>query len=202
MANKYLTDKEGRAWDFARESHLGQKRAFSGLSYFDAHVVKVNGILKQFTTDEDMLCAAILHDVLEDCFDNKEEGYNVILENFGKRVADLVLELTSDGKQIRRLGKTKYLSMKMIGMSSDALTIKLCDRFQNIEDSFSATESFRNRYTKETFKIIKALEEYKILNRTHRRIINNIRGKLRNVRKFFKKESLSHLKTFEKFVNK
>jgi (p)ppGpp synthase/HD superfamily hydrolase len=35
---------------------------------------KVNGIAKLYTSDENILIAALLHDILEDCYDNIWEG--------------------------------------------------------------------------------------------------------------------------------
>ena len=96
MANSPITPREQLAWDFAKAAHQGQVRKFSGKSYFDAHVQKVNGTVKLYTTDEDLLIAAILHDVPEDCYDSIWEGYSEIKKLFGKRVADLVMELTSN----------------------------------------------------------------------------------------------------------
>jgi (p)ppGpp synthase/HD superfamily hydrolase len=57
------------AWEFSQEKHSGQVRKFVNKPYFDAHVQKVNGIAKLYTSDENILIAALLHDILEDCYD-------------------------------------------------------------------------------------------------------------------------------------
>jgi (p)ppGpp synthase/HD superfamily hydrolase len=59
---------------------------------------KVNGITKLYTSDENILIAALLHDVLEDCYDNIWKAMWK-LKLFGKEVADIVLELTSDNNE-------------------------------------------------------------------------------------------------------
>jgi len=131
MPNKPITDREQQAWDFAQEKHKGQVRKFINKPYFDAHVQKVNGTVKQYTTDEDLLVAALLHDVCEDCYENKWHGYAEIKRLFGKRVAEIVIELTSDGDEIDHRydgSKTDYLIYKMTNMSPDALIVKLADR--------------------------------------------------------------------------
>jgi (p)ppGpp synthase/HD superfamily hydrolase len=187
--NRPITPKEKRAWIFAKEAHKDQIRKFINLPYFDAHVSKVNGIVKQHTTDEDILCAALLHDVLEDCFKDFNDGYSIILERFGKRVADLVVEVTSIGDEIDHDydgSKTKYLTQKMIKMSSDALIIKLSDRLQNISDAFTASLKFREKYTKETLDIIDELEKNRTFNKIHLRLINDIKSKMNNVSSYFK----------------
>jgi (p)ppGpp synthase/HD superfamily hydrolase len=58
MANAPITPKEKLAWEFAQRAHKDQVRKFTGQSYFDAHVQKVNGTLKLYTTDEVTLIAA------------------------------------------------------------------------------------------------------------------------------------------------
>jgi (p)ppGpp synthase/HD superfamily hydrolase len=196
MANRPITEKEKLAWNFAKQAHKGQVRKFINKPYFGAHVVKVNGIVKQYTTNEDLLCAALLHDTLEDCYEDIEVGYIELKEIFGKRVADLVYELTSDGDEIDDSyegDKAAYLSDKMIHMSSDALIIKLADRLQNISDAFTATEIFRNKYFFETTEIINDVSNHRRFNRIQLLLVGEIKSKLRNISSIFK------IKKFDEF---
>ena len=189
MPNQPNSEKEALAWEFAKELHKDQVRKFINKPYFDAHVQKVNGTAKQYTTDEDLLCAALLHDTIEDCFKDKWEGYSIIKEKFGKRVADLVLELTSDEGEMKHRydgSKRDYLIYKMTHMSDDALIIKLCDRLQNISDAFTASEKFRNNYFNETSAIVEAIESERNLNDIHKRILDDIKAKLDNISSIFK----------------
>ena len=186
--NRPLTPKEREAWSFAKELHKDQIRKFVNKSYFMAHVQKVNGIVKQYTTDEDLLCAALLHDTIEDCFEDKEVGYKIIEEKFGKRVADIVMELTSSKEEIENDfdSKADYLIVKMIHMSYDALVVKLADRLQNISDAFTASEKFRNNYFHETMKIMDELEKNRRFNRIQGLLAGQIRMKLSNIGSIFK----------------
>ena len=188
MANRPITPKEKLAWNFAKEAHKGQIRKFINKPYFGAHVVKVNGIVKQYTTDEDLLCAALLHDVIEDCFEDPEVGYHIIEEEFGKRVADIVMELTSSKEDIddNYNSKADYLIVKMIHMSDDALIIKLSDRLQNISDAFTASERFRTKYFQETVQIMDELEGHRRYNRVQDLLVNQIKMKLDNINSIFK----------------
>jgi (p)ppGpp synthase/HD superfamily hydrolase len=188
MANRPITPKERKAWNFAKEAHKGQVRKFINKPYFGAHVVKVNGIVKQYTTDEDLLCAALLHDVIEDCFEDPEVGYHIIEEEFGKRVADIVMELTSSKEDIddNYDSKADYLIVKMIHMSDDALIIKLSDRLQNISDAFTASERFRTKYFQETVQIMDELEGHRRYNRVQSLLVNQIKMKLENISSIFK----------------
>ncbi len=190
MANKPITKREELAWNFAKELHKKQIRKFSGLPYFDAHVQKVNGTLKLYTKDESILIASILHDVLEDCFDNIWIGYSIIKALFGKEIADLVMELTSCSDEIKYKydgDKTAYLINKMLNMSDKALTVKLSDRFNNIADAFTAKEKFRNSYYKETKQIVEALKDRK-LNKVQQLLYNDIVAKLENIASVFNLE--------------
>ncbi len=214
MPNRPITKKEREAWKFAKEAHKGQVRKFIGLPYFDVHVKKVNEIVKRYTTDEDLLCAAILHDVPEDCYDDYEVGLAEIENLFGSRVSKLVSELTSSKDEIDEVydgDKASYLADKMIHMSDDALIIKLSDRLQNISDAFTAAERFRNKYFEETWRIVEDIEKHRQFNKIQTILLNEIKAKLSNIGSIFKikrfnefNESLSHipyvLKTVEEML--
>jgi (p)ppGpp synthase/HD superfamily hydrolase len=196
MPNKPLTSKEEEAWNFAKEKHKGQIRRFIGSPYFDAHVQKVNGILKQYTTDEDILCASILHDVLEDCYDDQELGYQELENKFGWVVADTVRELTSDKNELINdysSDKAAYLIDKMIGMSDEALTIKLADRLQNISDAFTASPRFRLKYFNETTKIIQEIEKFRNFDKVQQHLVDDIKSKLENIESIFKIKRFNEL---------
>jgi len=189
MPNKPITKKERKAWEFARNAHKGQVRRFINQPYFDAHVKKVNSIVKQYTTDEDILCASILHDVVEDCYDDIEVGLKEISDLFGESVANLVRELTSlkdDIDDVYEGDKAAYLINKMLNMSNSALIIKLADRLQNISDAFTASERFRNKYFEETSRIVEEIEKGRRLNRIQTLLLNQIKAKLGNIKSIFK----------------
>lgn len=190
--NKPLTDREKLAWEFAQDRHKNQIRKFLNLPYFDAHVQKVNGILKQHTKEEDKLIAALLHDTFEDTFENKWIGYSVVKGIFGMRVADLVMELTSDKDEILYKydgSKLNYLKDKLSKMSDDALEIKLADRLQNISDAFTASDSFREKYYNETVSLIETVENRK-LTKVSWRLVLDIKSKLENINKVINSQNI------------
>lgn len=196
MANLPITPREQLAWDFAKAAHSGQVRKFTGLPYFDNHVKPVNGTVKLYTKDEDLLIAALLHDVPEDCYDNIWVGYAEIKRIFGKRVADLVMELTSNEDEIKHKydgSKKDYLVYKLTHMSDDALIIKLCDRLKNIEDAFTASEKFRKNYFNETVALMKAVEDGRTLNRIQTLLVGEINSKLDNISSIFKIKRVSEI---------
>ena len=73
-----------RAFDYAKKHHEEQKRA-SGEPYI-IHPLNVAYILASMHADIDTLCAALLHDVVEDTESTLEE----IEQKFNKNVRDLV----------------------------------------------------------------------------------------------------------------
>jgi (p)ppGpp synthase/HD superfamily hydrolase len=197
MANRPITDNEKRAWEFAINKHDGQVRKFTGKSYFDAHVQKVNGIVKQYSTDEVTLIASLCHDIIEDCFEDKWEGYAIIKNEFGEEVANIAMELTSDKDVIKHKfnkSKTNYLISKMLAMTDKALLIKLADRLQNISDAFTASEKFRTSYFHETMSIVEALEKGRELTKEQALILNDIKSKLSNISSIFKIKRFKDMK--------
>jgi (p)ppGpp synthase/HD superfamily hydrolase len=196
MANGPITSKEKQAWEFAKRAHKDQVRKFTGESYFDAHVQKVNGTLKLYTTDEATLIAALLHDVAEDCYDDIWDAYVDVKENFGKEVADLMLELTSNTDEIKHKysgSKVVYLINKMLNMSDKAFTIKLSDRFNNIADAFTASERFRTNYYNETCAIVDAMEQGRNFTKVQRQLLDDIKAKLDNINRLFKVKKLNEI---------
>jgi (p)ppGpp synthase/HD superfamily hydrolase len=189
MPNRPTSKKEKLAWEFAENAHKDQVRKFINKPYFDAHVQMVNGIVKRYTRNINIICASLLHDVLEDCYEDPEVGYEEIKSIFGKVIADLVVEVTSVGDEIDHDydgSKTNYLIDKMTLMTDDALIIKLADRLQNISDAFTASPRFRNKYFQETVAIIADLEKNRPMNHIHKQIINEMNAKLDNIGTFFK----------------
>ena len=120
-----------KAYDFANELHKGQVRQ-SGEPYI-THPLSVAYILSEMHADKDTICAALLHDTLEDCEVTKEE----IAELFNKDVANLVDGVTKiskmnfSSKAEQNLANTRKI---ITGLTNDAriIIIKLADRLHNM----------------------------------------------------------------------
>ena len=76
---------------FAIKAHEGMKRKADQSAYV-FHPLEAASIAATMTTDEDVLCAVALHDVVEDT----KYSDDVIREQFGDRVADLVASESED----------------------------------------------------------------------------------------------------------
>jgi len=153
---------------FASEKHKGQVRRGSKLPYV-THPIIVSELLRKYKGDSkhitSLVCAAILHDVLEDTDATIQE----IVEKFGDMTASLVIELTSNDELIEFYGKNEFLIQKMLKMTSYALVIKLCDRLSNILDGPKPA------YLNDTKVMIDTLEAELDLTRTEKAIIIEIR---------------------------
>ena len=120
-----------RTFEYAYDKHLTQRRK-SGEPYI-IHPVGVATLVTQLKLDEASICAALLHDVVEDTDTSKQE----IVDNFSQEIADLVDALT-------KLDKYKFTSKEerqaanfckmLLAMNSDlrCILIKLADRVHNM----------------------------------------------------------------------
>lgn len=147
----YLSSKD-KALAYAAVWHKGQYRKRSGLPYIVHPINVVDIISREFgnlPVSGDMICAAYLHDTIEDCQVTKE----TIVSEFNQVIADLVIELTAP-KLTNNSDKDEYILESMSGMSSQAFIIKLADRLDNIRD---AARYGWDNYLSRTNKIIKKL---------------------------------------------
>ena len=86
MANKPLdTSLLDKAIIFSVKAHAGTERRGKGFPYI-VHPMEAMEIVATMTSDQELLAAAALHDVVEDT----PVGIDEIRENFGDRIADLV----------------------------------------------------------------------------------------------------------------
>ena len=92
-----LKEKIIKAYNFAKEAHKEQKRKFRDVDYF-IHPKSVARLVECYMRDEDSICAALLHDVVED---TSKTISDIELE-FGESIAIIVMELTNDNKRKKR----------------------------------------------------------------------------------------------------
>ncbi len=79
------------AAEFAARAHDGMLRRGTDIPYI-VHPMEVAAIVAALTDDEEILAAALLHDVIEDCGVTEEE----LSRRFGARVAQLVRHETQE----------------------------------------------------------------------------------------------------------
>ncbi len=130
---KYDLQKITFAYEYANELHQGQFRA-SGEPYI-SHPIAVAEIVAGLELDTDSICAALLHDTVEDCSD--KTSLKEIEKKFGAPTAMLVDGLTKivtlqvEDKEEAHI---ETLRKMLLAMSRDirVIFIKLCDRLHNM----------------------------------------------------------------------
>ncbi len=128
---QYDLSKIITAYEFAAKAHEGQKRS-SGQPYI-IHPLAVSYILLELGMDTDTICAAMLHDVVEDTPVTLEE----VRKRFGQDVAMLVDGVTKLN-QVPMFNKEEQqaenVRKMLLAMSRDirVIIIKLADRLHNM----------------------------------------------------------------------
>jgi (p)ppGpp synthase/HD superfamily hydrolase len=146
-----------RATLFADQAHDGQLRKFTGLPYI-SHPMEVMQIVRGVTNDDDVLAAAVLHDVIEDC----GVTYTDLMLEFNENIAHLVYQVTNaaddeDGDRIVRA----YINRNVMANASEgAQTIKLADIISNLSGIDLALEcdpAWAKMYLEEKVDMINVL---------------------------------------------
>lgn len=172
------------AVSFSDKAHEHQTR-LSGEPYI-THPLSVAGAVVEWRMDADAVCAALLHDVLEDTGTTKEE----LAERFGSGVADLV-----DG--LSKLDKIEFASHQeaqaenfrkmLLAMARDlrVVLIKLADRQHNLQTMAAVRPEKRRRIARETLEIYAPIANRLGLNKLFRdlqdtcfRLIHPMRAKV------------------------
>ncbi|MDN3724126.1 HD domain-containing protein [Aequorivita sp. SDUM287046] len=149
---------EEKALFFATEAHGTQRRKYKNEPYIE-HPKRVVEILKTVPHNSAMVCAAYLHDVVEDTPITLAE----IEDNFGPDVAKLVDELTDEyikesyPSLNRKKRKQKEVERQKL-ISNTAKTIKLADIIDNTPDISKNDPQFAQRYIPEMASLLQALK--------------------------------------------
>lgn len=125
-----LSQKYEEALQFGLRAHEGQYRKGNRAPYF-SHPMAVSSYVMEYGGDEDQAIAALLHDTIEDCDVSETD----LEQEFGKRIATLVVECTEPLAEKSRYSwqerKDAYLAL-VRESSDDALLIILCDKYHNL----------------------------------------------------------------------
>jgi (p)ppGpp synthase/HD superfamily hydrolase len=150
------------AASFAKEKHKDQKRKYTGAPYFE-HCREVVGILKEFyIRDEEMLCAAYLHDTVEDTNTTFEELEKI----FGAKITQFVRELTDvskkqDGnREIRKEIDRQHTAKAQ----TQVKIIKLADLISNSRTIVFHDANFAKVYMAEKKRLLEVLGTEQIKN--------------------------------------
>ena len=126
-----------KAMATAERLHSQQVSKISKKPYIN-HIYKVKDILSGHTKDENIICAGILHDVLEDVKDYDE---NDMRKEFGSVITEIVKEVTEDkdpedikekSEKTWTITKQKYLD-HLNEASYEALMVCAADKLSNLK---------------------------------------------------------------------
>ena len=174
----YDYDRITEAYNYADALHEGQMR-LSGEPYI-SHPVAVAKIVAELGLDTDSICAALLHDTVEDCAD--KTNLETIAKMFGKDVAILVDGLTKI-IQVQVADKEEAhienIRKMLLAMNRDirVIFIKLCDRLHNMRTLSAKKEDRQRAIALETMYIYAPL--------AHRLGIQRIKQELENISLYY-----------------
>lgn len=120
---------------YAKTAHKGQK--YKGdTDYFDDHIITVVANYKKYYNDILGICAAYLHDVVEDCIPKEQfftDLINIVGDNpFAKELYGIVLALT-------KLDSTGATNTNVVSGGLTAIKVKLAD----IETNTANMETYK-----------------------------------------------------------
>tara|TARA_B100000927_G_C16269910_1_gene391029 strand:- start:61 stop:558 length:498 start_codon:yes stop_codon:yes gene_type:complete len=145
-----------RAVEFATKAHGSQVRKYHGTPYI-SHPLAVAEIVKSVPHTEEMLVAAVLHDVVEDTPVTIED----VAKEFGDLVAEIVFYLTDiskpeDGNRAHR----KQLDAEHNANGpAEAQTVKVADLIHNSIDIASHDPRFWKTYKTEKLQTLNLLDK-------------------------------------------
>lgn len=122
-----MTDILTEAYEFAKIAHHGQTRKGVEKRPYITHIAEVAGLVSAWGSDEASICAAYLHDTVEDC----DVSLSEVEARFGPQVASIVAEVTDDrslDKPARKAAQLAHAPQK----SNGAARIKLADKTSNL----------------------------------------------------------------------
>ncbi len=172
----YNVEKIKKAYQIASELHAGQYRK-SGEAYI-CHPIAVAEIVASLGLDTDSICAALLHDTVEDCSDKIDLAK--IKKEFGEQVAEMVDGLTKlvripSMDMDKESLKMETIRKMLLAMTKDirVIFIKLADRMHNMRTLNAQPEEKRRAIALETMHVYAPL--------AHRLGIQRIKEELENL---------------------
>jgi GTP diphosphokinase / guanosine-3',5'-bis(diphosphate) 3'-diphosphatase len=120
-----------RTLAFAARKHRHQRRKDArGLPYINHPIGLANVLYSEGgVSDIHVLCAAILHDTLEDTTATRSE----LAELFGEKIRDIVVEVTDD-KRLPKHERKRLQIEHAAQLSPEAKLVKLADKICNLRD--------------------------------------------------------------------
>ena len=148
--DQYLTPRVIKFKEYAIESHKKVNGEYDGLPY-SYHLCEALRYAIRFLElvpeehCEDVLCAVLGHDLIEDT----NENYNSVKKNSNVYTAEIIRACTNYGRgrnRVERMPDFVYLDIKE---TPGGLFVKLCDRLANVYHSKNKGSGMFYTYKKE-----------------------------------------------------
>ena len=119
------------ALEFAAHKHRDQRRKDVHASPYINHPIALANVLinEADIHDPEVICAALLHDTIEDT----ETTPGELAHEFGERIRDIVLEVTDD-KNLQKADRKRLQIEHAADASRQAKLVKLADKICNLRD--------------------------------------------------------------------
>lgn len=152
-----MSSKISNALALAVKAHAGVCRKYGDEPYSN-HVIRVAFEVARTGADEDVIAAALLHDVLEDT----DVPPETIRDTVGERVLKIVQELTNpshlpENKRKLRAERKRIDREHLKTVSKEAKLIKLLDRTDNLRDVVRGPRDFQELYANESLTLLEAM---------------------------------------------
>jgi guanosine-3',5'-bis(diphosphate) 3'-pyrophosphohydrolase len=120
-----------KALAFAAHKHKDQRRKDVEASPYINHPIMLADILcnEGHVTDSEVICAALLHDTVEDTDTTPEE----LEREFGAAIRDIVMDVTDD-KSLAKAERKQRQVEHAAHISDKAKLVKLADKISNLRD--------------------------------------------------------------------
>lgn len=116
-----------RAADYAARAHRQQRRKDPDRTPYINHLCDVARLLAEAGCHVELIAAGYLHDTIEDV----GVTYEMLVEEFGVRVAELVRAVTDD-KSLDKARRKQLQIEHAASASSDVAALKLADKISNL----------------------------------------------------------------------
>jgi len=182
-----LTPKIQKAINYASRLHAKQIRKGDKDLPYISHCFTTAWILNEYSRDEDIIVAGLLHDVLEDVLGY---GYKKLKQDFGQRVADIVKGVSEDKDPNKKEDEKPWIERKQKYLdnlkkdSRESMMVCTADKIHNLQSMrdayreqgeklwkhFNATKEESLWFYEEVYKIVKGKLKNKIVEELNKQI--------------------------------
>ena len=164
--NKLDFELINKAIYWAKKYHDGQFRK-SGEPFY-THPLEVAYMISEYSIKTDVIVTSILHDIVEDT----EVTVEMIIEEFGGRIAEMVDRLTRDRPDGTKLSVEEILDNAYAKGDKEVLLVKIIDRLHNMQTISGLSKEKQAIQVKETLYNFTLLIEEFSLNKVSQIIFN------------------------------